>query len=109
MIAAGSLAAQDEPRSGPQILQGAVALDLTAATSAVLMFESWLTTSGAWGEVQVRGEDGEWRTVQIVDPSDVWSPMAVDLTEYLGQMVDVRFVLYSAAGAAPEIWRIRRS
>jgi len=59
--------------------------------------------------VQVRGEDGEWRTVQVVDPSDVWRPMAIDLTDYLGQVVDVRFVLYRAAGAAPEIWRIRSS
>ena len=109
MIAARTPAAPDEQRSGPQILQGATALDLTASTSAMLMFESWLTTNGAWGEVQVRGEDGEWKTVQLVHPSDVWRPMAIDLTDYVGQMVDVRFVLYSAAGAAPEIWRIRRS
>jgi hypothetical protein len=109
MIAAGTQAAPNEPGSGPQIVQSPLALDLRAATSATLAFESWLTTAGAWGEVQVRGEDGEWRTVQVVDPSDVWRPMAIDLTDYLGQVVDVRFVLYRAAGAAPEIWRIRSS
>jgi hypothetical protein len=108
-IAAGTPAAQNESGSGPQILQSAMALDLRAASSAVLAFESWLTTAGAWGEVQVKGEDGEWQTVRIVGPSDVWRPMAIDLTDYLGQMVDVRFVLYSATGAAPEIWRIRNS
>ena len=106
MIAAGTPAAQNGSGSGPQILQSTMALDLRAASSATLAFESWIITAGAWGEVQVRGEDGEWQTVQIVGSSDIWTPMAIDLTDYVGQMVDVRFVLYSAAGA--EIWRLRR-
>jgi hypothetical protein len=104
----GVSAASGALPGGPQILQAVSALDLTAASSAAIAFESWLTVAGAWGEVQVRGDDGEWRTLEIVRPSDVWRPMAIDLSEYAGQVVDVRFVLYSAGGAAPEIWRIRR-
>jgi len=103
MIAAGTQAAPNEPGSGPQIVQSPLALDLRAATSATLAFESWLTTAGAWGEVQVRGEDGEWKTLRVITSADDWTAVVVDLDDYLGQVVDVRFVFYPAVGA--DRWR----
>jgi len=84
-------------------VQSPLALDLRAATSATLAFESWLTTAGAWGEVQVRGEDGEWKTLRVITSADDWTAVVVDLDDYLGQVVDVRFVFYPAVGA--DRWR----
>ncbi len=78
----------------PQIVQRDAAIDLTASTSATFALRAWLPRSAAWGEVQVRGDDGEWRTVQVIRGSDDWAQLVVDLTEYLGQVVDVRVVVY---------------
>ncbi len=74
----------------------ALKLDLTAATSATLTLRSWLLLSGAWAEVQVRGADGEWTTVHVVVGSDEWISIVIDLAPYLGQSVDVRFVIHGA-------------
>ena len=84
--------------SGRLVLQRAAPLDLTAATGATLLFRSWLSTPASWGEVQVRGDDGQWTTVQVIDGSDAWTPIVIDLSAYLGQVIDVRFVFYTTGG-----------
>ena len=78
------------------MVQREVTVDLTAATSATLAFRAWLPMSAAWGEVQVRGEDGEWKTIEVIRGSDDWAQLVLDLSEYLGQVVDVRLVVYPA-------------
>ena len=44
-------------------------LDLDRRHRRDILFRSWLSTSASWGEVQVRGDDGEWTTVSVVDGS----------------------------------------
>lgn len=90
----GARAAQDGARREPHILQRDAAIDLTASTGATFALRAWLPRSAAWGEVQLRGDDGEWRTVQVIRGSDDWAQLVIDLTEYLGQVVDVRIVVY---------------
>jgi hypothetical protein len=92
--AAGFRATPDGARNSPRVLQRDVPVDLTTASSAAFAFRAWLPRSTAWGEVQVRGEDGDWKTVQIIRGSDDWALYVVDLTDYLGQAVDVRIVVY---------------
>jgi hypothetical protein len=94
ITAFGARATPGESRNGPPVLQREVAVDLTAATSARFAFRAWLPVSAAWGEVQVRGDDGEWKTVQVIRGSDDWAQLVVDLSEYLGQVVDLRVVVY---------------
>ncbi len=93
--------------SGHPVLQRSTPLDLTTATSASLAFRSWLSASASWGEVQVRGKDGEWTTVLVIYGSDAWSPIAIDLSAYLGEVVDVRFVFRPAGGeGVSENWQV---
>jgi hypothetical protein len=93
---------------GPYILQRAKAIDLSDATNATLTFKSWLTGVSR-GEVQVRGSGGEWTTVLTVDATDAWAPMSVDLSAYLGQVIELRFVYFPVAGssfAMSDTWRL---
>jgi hypothetical protein len=117
-IGRGFQRALDNPGAGwigvasngdPQVLQRALAVDLTAATSATLTLRSWLSTSAPRAEVQVRGVGGEWTTVHIAIGSDDWMSIAIDLAPYLGQVVDVRFVLWGLPADDPAVaatWRI---
>jgi hypothetical protein len=104
-ITGGGAASAGGEAGGPQVVQGALALDLTSASSATLAFGSWLAAAESWGELQVRGRDGEWTTLRVIKASEDWAPIVVDLADYLGQVVDVRLVFY-ATGGAPGIWRV---
>jgi hypothetical protein len=94
--------------SGAHVLQRALPLDLSTARSARMAFHSWFMSSASWGEVQVRGEDGEWTTLEVIGGSDTWTPVEIDLSAYLGEVVEVRIVFYAVGGgrAAPDVWRI---
>jgi hypothetical protein len=90
-------------------LQYGAPIDLTDAISATLTFRSWLSASASRAEVQVRGAGGNWQPIHPVIGSDWWTPIAIDLAAYLGQVVDVRFVLFGVAPddpSVPDTWRI---
>jgi hypothetical protein len=86
------------------------AIDLTRATSARLTFESWLSSQGgSEGEVQVSTDGVNWMSVALVPASDDWSRVEVDLGEFAGRVIAIRFTLEegtSAVGVAPDSWRI---
>jgi predicted ribosomally synthesized peptide with SipW-like signal peptide len=98
--------------TGRALLVWAQAIDLTAATSARLSFESWLSssaTSGSSGVVQVSVDGVTWRTVATVPRTDGWTQVDIDLGAFAGRLVYVRFVFDAVApgaGVAPDVWRI---
>ncbi len=95
---------------GPAVLERVGVLDLSEAARAALAFRSRLPASASWGEVQVRGEAGQWTTVHVVGGEEAWTTITIDLSAYLGQVVNVRFVFHGAASfasAVPDFWRIQ--
>lgn len=86
-------------------------IDLSsAAAGATLHLESWLTATGARAVVQVSLDGLTWIAAGVVDESDRWTPVAIDLDPYRGLQIRIRFVLEPvdpATGGADEIWRIR--
>ena len=56
--------------------------------------------------------DGDnWQTVSSVGSTDGSTTLVVDLNEYVGRLIYVRFVFDAAPppmGAAPDVWRIGR-
>ncbi len=68
------------------------AIDLRGATTARLTFMSWLSApSQVFVEVRMNGS--EWLPVSLVPASEAWRSLDVDLTPYVGSLIEVRFVL----------------
>ena len=90
-----------------RILQRSEAIDLSGARGAKLRVQSWLLTATTRGAIQISTDGVEWITVQTVSPSDRWTPTEVDLRDFLGEKVLVRFVVDTGAdGDAAVLWRI---
>jgi hypothetical protein len=91
--------------SGLRELRLSQAVDLRGATTARLAFASSLATPSGEAEVQVSLDGEDWTTVARVPPGDAWTDVDVDLSEYAGQWIHVRFV-YHPAGGETAIWRV---
>ncbi len=85
-------------------------LDLTRARSASLLFRSWLTSISSRAEVQASLDGVTWETVHVIELSDTWMPVVLDLEAYLGEVVHLRFAFGAAAeqndGTAFNGWRL---
>jgi hypothetical protein len=96
---------------GASILQLDDALDLTRATGARLLFDSWLDGEGAAASVQASADGAiTWTTIVWIDGPSRWRAFAVDLSEMLGAVVHVRFVFDAGlpvAAVEPAAWQLR--
>jgi uncharacterized delta-60 repeat protein len=84
-------------------------IDLTTASAAALSFASWLKSADAVAEVQVSVGGGEWVTVAAASESNGWQTMDIDLTDFVGHVIEVRFVFEpdAAESRRPEAWLLR--
>jgi hypothetical protein len=99
---------QPEPASrNPVVLPLADVLDLTGAAAAHLVFDSWLTSASAPGEIQVSLDGHSWVTHALVAPSGDWQFLDVDLGAWTGRVIAVRFVLHRPTTRSSDVWRIR--
>ena len=80
-------------------------LDPGAEMSRRLRFQSRLT-SAARGLVQVSANNGAWITVAEVPGADDWTTEEVDLVDYAGAVVRIRFLL-ADGGDADRDWNWR--
>ena len=95
--------------SGAQVLMLRSPIDLRDASSAALRFDSVLSDGASGAFVEVTRDGRNWVRVAAVPPSDEWSAVAVDLSEFLGDVIYVRFAFagVAAAGWPLETWSIR--
>jgi len=77
--------------SGAQLLMLRSPIDLRDASSAALRFDSVLTEGASEAFVEVTRDGRNWVRVAAVPPSDEWSTVMVDLSEFLGDVIYVRF------------------
>ena len=90
-----------------QLLTWASPVDLNDGP-AHLRFESRLSARQSSARVEVSQDGRVWVPVALVPPSDEWIDVSVDLSEFAGSVVYVRFVYDGgAAPASAEQWRIR--
>lgn len=83
--------------TGASALRFAHPIDLSGQTSALATFSSRL--SGGQGQVEIRTAiNPQWRPIAFVTPSADWSSVAVNLADYSGQVVQLRFVSTAADG-----------
>jgi hypothetical protein len=95
--------------TGRRILSYAQSVDLTNAASARLRFRSWLTATQSSGHVEVSVGRGDWQGVTTVPTTSGWTWIDVDLLAFVGQIVDVRFVLDAVPlqlAVSPDVWQI---
>jgi hypothetical protein len=95
--------------SGRSVLEWAEPLDLTTSTTPRLQFESWLSSVGSTAEVQVSDDGITWRTIAVVPRTSGWGTIDVDLSEFAGRQVYLRFVfdaIAPATGMPADFWRI---
>ena len=78
--------------SGSRAFLLSTPIDLRDATSAVLRFESLMFDGASDVFVEVTRDGRHWTRAAVVPAGDVWDGVAVDLSEYLGDVVYVRFV-----------------
>jgi hypothetical protein len=91
-------------------LTRATPIDLATATDARLTFESWLTGVDARARVEVSLDGDTWLVAHVVETSDTWMPVEVDLTAWLETPIHVRLVLDPASTAGPPTapaWQVR--
>ena len=89
-----------------RMLQRAEPFDLTGARAAKLRVDSWLLGNAARGAVQVSTNGVDWITIHTVDPSDRWTPIEIDLRDFIGDKVLVRFVIDAGQGEGSVLWRL---
>jgi hypothetical protein len=95
-----------EGRSGPGV---EAIVDLRQAIDAGLSVRTWLLgDADAVGEVQVSVDGANWVTVGVARASDSWETIDIDLGEFAGQVLHVRFVITGrdARDRQAAIWRI---
>jgi hypothetical protein len=81
-------------------------LDLSATSDPRLSVRSWLVgDQEALAEVQVSTDGVSWVTVGVARASDTWETLDLDLHEFAGQVITVRFVV-TADERRPAIWQI---
>lgn len=85
--------------TGASVLRFAHPIDLSAQTSALVSFSSRL--SAGQGQVEIRTQiNPQWRPIAFVAPSAEWSAVSINLADYAGQVVQLRFVSTAADGVA---------
>jgi hypothetical protein len=94
-------------RRPPQSLFESDWIDLTGATQARLVFESWILGPGRYGEIQLRTIDGNWTPLLLLGSGDDWTSIEIELDAWLGQQIAVRFVRRDDNPGDAGIWRIR--
>jgi hypothetical protein len=92
-----------------QMLAWAAPIDLQDGGPASLRFESRLSEGRARASVEVSPDGRTWMTAGLVPPSDDWTGIIVDLSDFAGRVVYVRFVYDggTSSGAGVEQWAIR--
>ena len=96
---------------GTRTLEHARPIDLTSMADASLHLESWLQALAAQATVQVSADGVTWETVGVIDPSDRWTSVVIDLSAYAGSTIRIRFVFEGSASVEAElgdVWRVRR-
>ncbi len=87
-------------------VRGASPIDLSGAGGALLWFESDLPGGRTDASIEVTRDGAQWIRVAAVPSSEGCALTAVDLSEYAGEVIYVRFV--SGAGVEPGWpWAIR--
>jgi hypothetical protein len=84
-------------------------VDLTQARGATLRLDSWFSGHGRRGAIQVSTDGVDWITIHTIGESDRWTPIEIDLRDFVGEKVWVRFVFDGATSAeaeSPALWRI---
>jgi hypothetical protein len=95
--------------AGSPVLQRDEAIDLTAARGATLHFRSWLLGHARRGALQISTNGVDWITMWTGGESDRWTDVEIDLRDFVGETVLVRFVLEGGGSidiGAPALWRI---
>jgi len=87
-------------------LEWAGGIDLRDFASARLTFDSWLTAARSEATVEVSAGSSDWMPIFRVPSTEIWSPMAVDLTPYAGAVVQVRLVFDAQEPSASDFWHI---
>jgi len=67
-------------------------LDLSLTELPRVAFYSLGMMDGASGMVQILGSSGLWETVAVVITSSEWQVVDIDLSAYLGSVIQIRFV-----------------
>ena len=85
-------------------------LDLRHSPLSSLHFESRRGTDISTAELQVSLDGQTWQSLAQVPASDDWVGVDVDLSQFAGQIVYLRFVMNAAPGDRPQPahWQIRR-
>jgi hypothetical protein len=96
----------DGSDAGTTILAWPDPINLLDADAARLTLESKLSSRSSAASVEVSRDGRTWSALAAVPASDDWIAVTVDLSEYLGSVVYVRFVYETSApaGASGQWW-----
>jgi len=95
--------------NGRAVLALVEPVDLTAARSAQLTFNSSLSAGASSGFAQVSVDGVTWRTVASAPKTGQWTTVGADLGAFVGHRIYLRFVfdrVAPARGASADVWRI---
>ena len=86
-------------------LTGTRPIQVDPAAGGALTFVSWMEGDTASGDVEVSLDGRTWRTIARVRQDRAWTEVEVDLSEYAGHRIYLRFVRTEASGETAT-WRI---
>ena len=84
---------------------------LVPADGAAIGFESWLSGLDVRAMVRVSVDGVNWQTLQMIEKSDGWMPVLLDLEAWRGEAVQLQFLFEGSPARqldhGHEFWRIR--
>jgi hypothetical protein len=110
MSGPGAIVWQASAEGRAQVVVWPAPIDLTGAGAAVLQFDSRLPDGPSEAFVEVTRDGVTWIRLDEIPPTRDWTTIAVDLSDFAGDVVYVRFVYAGTAGvggSTVEAWAIR--
>ena len=92
--------------AGSELLRWQTPIDLRgAATSVTLRFHSWFVGAGL-ATVQVSVDGLNWQPVSLVPASGGWVNVGVDLSSYIGSVIQISFAWQGTNGDTQDQWAV---
>lgn len=92
---------------GTSSLRLAQPIDLSTAPGAQVAFTYRMSAQASMGRLEIRTAiNPTWRPLTQLSPAADWTPLVVDVSAYIGQVVEFRFVWESSEGAVGDLWAL---
>jgi hypothetical protein len=92
------------PASTASMITWIAPIDLRLVQNPHVTFQSWMSSTGSTGTVEISTDMITWTTVGNATATNAWTPVSITLSAYRGEVVYLRFKWLPQSGAQSDRW-----